>query len=95
MVKLTDVYRRSGESAFRVIDDEAIVVAPSEGIARVLNTTAARIWQMLDGTRSLSGIIEQIAAEFEAPDQEIEADVLELIRHLKQNRMVESVDERL
>jgi coenzyme PQQ biosynthesis protein PqqD len=95
MVTTTDVYRRSRDSAFRIIDDEAIVVAPSEGIARVLNATAALVWQMLDGTRNLSAIIEAIVLEFDAPAQEIEADVLELVQNLKQNKMVEPGDERL
>jgi hypothetical protein len=95
MVAPTDIYRRSKDSAFRIIENEAIVVAPGEGIARVLNATAARVWEMLDGTRSLSAITEAIALEFDAPAREIEADVLELVQNLKQNKMVEPGDERL
>lgn len=66
---------RHPEIAWRVIDEEAVVVNPRSGIAYPFNPVATRCWELADGSRSIEKIIETIAKEFEAPKSQIAADV--------------------
>jgi hypothetical protein len=43
------------------------------------NEVGARVWELADGTRSLAAIIGAVAAEYDAPFDVIEADVVELV----------------
>ena len=48
-----------------------------------LNETAARIWELLDGERTLVAIRDVIVAEFEVEADEAERDMLELVAQLE------------
>ena len=47
-----------------------------------LNETAARIWELLDGERTLAEVRDAIVAEFEVEAAGAEADLLELVEQL-------------
>jgi pyrroloquinoline quinone biosynthesis protein D len=44
--------------------------------------TAARIISLCDGHRTLGGIVDQLAREFDAPADEIRADAADLLQEL-------------
>lgn len=44
--------------------------------------TALTVLRLIDGTRTLDQIVETLAADFDAPYAEIEADVMSLLREL-------------
>ena len=78
----------------REIEGEIVIVPVSAGIGDAedelytLNETGQAIWRKLDGTRPLRRVAEELAAEFEAPVNDIERDVLGLVRELVSRRMV-------
>lgn len=47
-----------------------------------LNQTGARIWELIDGQRSLSEITQEMLAEFEIDQMQAEKDLLELVESL-------------
>jgi hypothetical protein len=47
-----------------------------------LNETASRIWELIDGQRSLAEICQQITDEFEIDPSQAESDLSELIQSL-------------
>ena len=53
-----------------------------------LNSTALRIYQILIESNSIQMAIETLIEEFEAPQTEIEADVMELLRELESNGLI-------
>jgi hypothetical protein len=40
------------------------------------------VWALFDGSASLASVVTAVCAEFEAPPQVVEADVVELVRDL-------------
>ena len=73
----------------RVLENEAVVVLPQQGKIKVLNETGARIWSMADGRRSVREIAAQIAADYNLPLAEVEADTLEFIDELMAKGVLE------
>jgi pyrroloquinoline quinone biosynthesis protein D len=47
------------------------------------------VLQLVDGTRSIGGIVDELAAQFDADRAEIEADVLSMLAELVEKRVVE------
>ena len=64
------------------LDDELVIYTPTDGQAYVLNRTAARIWQLCDGTRTDRAMAREIAVAFGEDEAQILADVRELIEGL-------------
>ena len=53
-----------------------------------LNDVGARVWELCDGSRSVSEMVSIICQEFNAPSEIIEADVLEFLNDLAHEKMV-------
>ena len=65
------------------LDDELVLYTPSDGQAYVLNHTAARIWHLLDGTRTEVTVARELADTFGENYGEVLGDVHELVQHLR------------
>jgi hypothetical protein len=81
-------YEQHPEVVFRRIADEAILVPTWRQTADfeslyALSDTGARIWQLIDGRRSLAQVCEQMIQEYDADADEIVADVTEFVQHLE------------
>jgi hypothetical protein len=64
------------------LDDELVLYTPSDGQAYVLNHTAARIWHLLDGTRTEVTVARELADTFGENYDDVLTDVHELVQHL-------------
>jgi len=93
MNRLAKYPKRSQDTASRVIDDEAVIVTPQDGMARVLNDVGSRVWQLMDGKNTLKNIIDTIAGEFQATQDRVQEDVLVFIEELQAKRLVVINDE--
>ena len=76
------VFHRTRETPWNTIDEEAVVLNLDNGHYYVLNETGRRIWELLDGRRSLEQIAAQICREYEVGEQQALADVLKLVKEL-------------
>lgn len=91
------VYAVSEDVVAREIEGEIIIVPLVAGIGDLedelftLNETGKAIWAKLDGRRSLSQVIQELAAEYQAAAGELEADVLGLVTELARRRMLVAV----
>jgi PqqD family protein of HPr-rel-A system len=65
------------------LDDELVLYTPSDGQAYVLNHTAARIWKLLDGTRTETTVARELADTYGQVYDEVLNDVRELVAHLR------------
>jgi pyrroloquinoline quinone biosynthesis protein D len=63
-----------------------VLLAPERIIE--IDDIAAEILALVDGKRSLSALVAELAARFEAPEAEIGADVSALLDDLAQKRML-------
>lgn len=93
-VTLDTIYTPSEDVVARKIEGEIIIVPLVAGMGDTddelftLNETGKAIWERLDGHRSLQDVIGELAAEYEAAEREIKADVLGLVGELVSRRML-------
>jgi hypothetical protein len=65
------------------LDDELVLYTPTDGQAYVLNHTAARIWHLLDGTRTEVALARELADTYGEDYDDVLGDVVELVGHLR------------
>ena len=63
-------------------DEGAILFDPDSGAVRILNPTATVIWKLLDEGRTLPEVLAALSEQFEAVDDDAQAQVLELAGQL-------------
>jgi len=85
MAALTKLVGRFTETG---VDDEIIVMRLDNGEFFALSGTAAVVWRLIDGQRDRSALLAELAAQFAADEDQIEADVDELLGRLIENRLV-------
>ncbi|HEU4986019.1 MAG TPA: pyrroloquinoline quinone biosynthesis peptide chaperone PqqD [Rhizobiaceae bacterium] len=68
---------------------QMVLLAPERALA--LDDIAQRIVEALDGERSIDRIAEDFAAAFQAPKEQITADVTAFVQELSDRRMLEIV----
>ena len=90
-IMLESVLRKGKRTASRAVDGEAVVFLPSEGKVRILNKVATAVWELVDGERTVGGIVEEICRKYEVEREEAERDALEFFNALKEKELVESL----
>ena len=88
------VFKPSDDLVVREIDGQLLIVPIATGIGDLedelyaLNDTARFLWTRLDGRRTVADLADELAREYGAPRDEVEADVAGLIGELLKRRMV-------
>lgn len=82
-------FGRADSIVFRRIAQESILVPirRSPGEAEeiyTLNEVGARIWELVDGTRTVEQVRDIIVEEYEVSTREAEKDLIELLEQLRQ-----------
>ena len=96
MPHLDERYQKDPSMVFREIAGEMILVPIRQNVGDLesiytFNETAARIWELIDGQRSVREIRDRIVAEFEVEEEEAEQDLFELLTQLESFGAVERV----
>jgi Coenzyme PQQ synthesis protein D (PqqD) len=79
---------RSSATAFRIINDEAVILHLDSGIYYSLNEVGARIWELCDGSTNIENINEIICNEFEVTEEIALRDVIEVLNDLFQEGLI-------
>ncbi len=93
-IELNQIYVPSDDIVARDIEGELIIVPLVAGIGDMedelfsLNDTGKDIWGKLDGTATLAEVAKALAAEYSAPPDEIERDVIGLVGELVRRKML-------
>jgi hypothetical protein len=53
-----------------------------------LNEIGGRIWELCDGNHSVSQVIAALAVEYDASEQVLEQDVLELLQDFRKGKLI-------
>jgi coenzyme PQQ biosynthesis protein PqqD len=93
--ELNKIPVRASQTASQLIEGEAIVLDIPGKVLRGLNPVASRIWQLIDGTRSLSEISATIAREFSAGSEEVARDVQGFLDELVDKQLITYSDRPL
>ena len=92
-MQLDDTPRKNPVAASRTYDDEGVVIHSANMELSVMNPIGTRIWELVDGERSVRGIVEAIHDEFDVDQETAEADVLEFLEELHSRDLVQLEDE--
>lgn len=77
------------QTAGRVIDGEAILMLADDSEIQVLNQVGSRIFELADGSRTVSEIARVIAGEYQVDEVQAQQDALAFLRQLvAQNVMI-------
>ena len=74
--------RLSADVIFRELEGEAVLLDFASGRYFGLNAVGTRVWTMLAAGSSVADAVSAVAAEFDAPREEVARDVDELIAEL-------------
>ena len=82
------VLKKNPDVVSRTIEDETIlmpVYRTSDEINCIytLNAVAARIWELIDGKRSLKAIKNTLMKEFDVTDKEMDKELSKFLKDLK------------
>jgi len=75
-------------TAYQIIDDEAVIIVPSEQMVNVLNPVGSRIWDLADGKRSIAEIAEILAQEFDVSYETAIEDAIEFTGELAEKKVI-------
>lgn len=74
--------RRHASVASRVYSGEAVLISPAENTVRMLNSTATRIWELADGSRTVDEIATALTREFDVSFEQAQVATGELLEML-------------
>ncbi len=78
---------REGLLAQRAAESR-VVLDPATGQYYALDEVSGRVWDLCDGSRSVAAVIAAVCEEYDAPREEIQADVLALLGELAGDGLV-------
>jgi hypothetical protein len=93
-IERDSAYARSNDLVAREIQGVLVIVPVTSGIGDLeeelftLNDTAKSIWDMLDGRRTVSEIVAELAAEYEVSPVELDSDIVGLLEELVKRKLV-------
>jgi hypothetical protein len=82
-------YRRRPEVLVRELDGEAVLLDLASGRYFGLNGTGRRLFELLDGERTVADLEDELATEFDAPRQTLASDVRSILETLLAEGLVE------
>lgn len=79
---------KTSTTASRLIAGEAVILSLDTKVLRGLNAVGSRVWDLIDGHRSVEEIVDVIVAEFDVAQPEAAADVGAFLRELVDKGLV-------
>ncbi len=92
-MKETAILRKNKEIVTRVIEDETILLPiykTSDEINCIytLNKVASRVWELIDGKRTLTEIKDKLLKEFDTAPEEVDKEMEKFLKDLKEIKAV-------
>jgi GGDEF domain-containing protein len=94
-ISLDARYIRDESVVARLVGQEFLLVPTRGNVAElnsiyILNETAGRMWELLDGQRSLREICDAIIDEFDVTREQVERDLTDFIAKLEEVKVVKA-----
>ncbi|MBI3447613.1 MAG: PqqD family protein [Acidobacteria bacterium] len=80
--------RKHPDAASRNYDGEAFIVVPGKGEYNILNPIGTRVWDLIDGQRTVVEIARVISDEYAVEQEIAEADVSSFVDDLRKHQML-------
>lgn len=82
------ILAKAPTSAWRLIAGEAVILSLDTKVLRGLNEVGSRVWDLIDGQRTVDDIVGVIVDEFDVPRQQAAEDVEAFVRQLVDKGLV-------
>lgn len=83
------VFKHAARTAWRKVADEAVILDTETAAYFSLDGVGLRVWELMGEGRSVPEIVAALVAEYDASEDAIRKDVLDLIRKLRQEKIAE------
>ena len=93
MLSLKNRISKNRDVPWRIIEEEAILVDVKKGEVIHLNETGAKIWDLIDGKRSIGDIAKGICDIFEIDKETAQKDTSRFISEAVKKRLAVVSDE--
>lgn len=87
-ITLSSVVHQNEDTASRDIGGLSYVVDPATNELHSFNAVATRVWQLIDGERSVAQVVDIIVDEFDVDRATAEADAVELLGQLADKGLI-------
>ena len=84
---LDRVVSRNKDVAWRIIENEAILISAEDSMLHSLDEVGTRIWELSDGSNTVEQIIDTIFDEYEVDRETAEKDVIEFVTNLASEKL--------
>ncbi len=91
IITLDSVYRKSDQLVAAEFPGEVVVLSLIDSKYYAGGDSAAAVWALIDGSRSVDDVIAMLSHEFDAPSEQIHADVAAFVSDLVELRLLERV----
>ncbi len=75
-------------TASRVFSGEAVIITPAENTVRMFNPVGSRIWELMDGQRSVGQIVDALVDEYDVEPERAERTTLDFFAMLEEKELV-------
>jgi hypothetical protein len=82
------LWQKNPVLAWREIDEETVIISPTESVMHELNDTGSFIWKNIDGRRSAQEIASLLAATYEVTVDVALSDTEALLQELSSRKLV-------
>jgi hypothetical protein len=88
MIDMNHCFKRNDSIIFKELGEGPALIDPYRRTLISLNPAALEIWQLLDGERSVSGIIDALREIFDADEKVLEKDTVNFLDELAKREII-------
>jgi len=88
MLDVKQVVAKTPEAVSKIIGQEAVIILPAEGEVKVLNEVGSRLWELVDGQRTIAELAVKICDEYAVTFEQAEEDALDFIQRMVERKLL-------
>jgi hypothetical protein len=88
MLVLHQIVARSPDTVSRIIGEEAVIILPELGELKVVNEVGARLWNLVDGQKTVADLVDIICEEYDVDHDRGKQDVLNFLQQMIDKRIL-------
>lgn len=92
MIQMDHYLVKDNDVLFTSMGEDAVLLHVQRGDYYSLNKVGARLWVLVDGTKSIADLARLITEEFEISQDQAEKDISELAEQLAKEELVKVVE---
>ena len=81
--------RRKATVLTQGMADKLVLLDPDQGTYYTLDQVGRRVWELLDGSRTVAETVAVICQEYGAPPMTVEADIKDLLQELRRDSLLD------